>query len=305
MMTLHDELKLMTEDNVSSRSPFKTSEIVWTPLSRTFRSKINAGKIDDLEQFNLKFATWPRDHRNYKHFVSNMGDTDKHEDWYARACELYLERLRAIDVHGVIDKLTNVEIDWDVLLSLEETITLVEVDPTILTEHKVIVDLGSGWGRLGLVLLTVNPLITYVACDIPESLIVAQVHLPRRLPSTAVRIYSESREVTRFDKHELSSPGVVFCGTQDLDKFDDCSVDVFVNAFSFQEMTMEQVTEYFDVIDRVTVGLFYSAQRIGPFVTMIRENYPYHETWTKLLDRTLVFSQILFEAVLKITRPPH
>ena len=301
MTTRDPEFQLMIGDNASAASPFKASELVWSGISQNFRERIDGGHIDDIWQFNTRFAMWPPGDRHYEGYARYMGHEGACGNWYARACELYLSKLREKDVHGVINN-ANVKPDWDELLSLESVISIINEDPSLLTETRVIVDLGAGWGRFGYVMVRVNPKLTYVACDIPESLIVAQHHLPRRLPDVACRPYSQNRSVERFTRELLqSSPGIWFCGTQDLARFDDASVDLFTNMFSFQEMTLQQVTEYFAVICRITKGgMLYNEQRVGPFAVMNRTDYPYPATWNCLFDRLTIPLHAFFEAAYKL-----
>jgi hypothetical protein len=291
----------MIDDNASAESPFKVTDLVWSGVSQTFRNSIDAGHINDIWQFNTKFAMWPPGDRHYEGYATYMGHDGPCLDWYARACELYLERLRSCDDHGVISS-ANAEPDWDELLSLEAAISLINEDPTLLTEPHTIVDLGAGWGRFGYVMLRANPKLTYVACDIPESLSDAQAHLPSRLPNANRRDYMQNRTIPLFTRGLLqSSPGIWFCGTQDLARFDDASVDLFINMFSFQEMTLQQVTEYFEVAGRVARGgMLYNQQRVGPFAEMNRADYPYNASWSCLFDRLTIPLHAFFEAAYKL-----
>lgn len=301
MSTRDPEFQLMLDDNASAASPFKATDLVWSGVTQTFRNSIDGGRIADIWQFNTRFAMWPPGDRHYEGYARHMGHEGGCADWYKRTCELYLEKLREKDQHGVIGK-ANVTLGWDELLSLESAISTVNEDPTLLTEPRVIVDLGAGWGRFGYVMVSANPKLTYVACDIPESLIVAQHHLPKKLSGTNVRTYSANRSVGQFTKEALlASPGVWFCGTQDLARFDDASVDLFTNMFSFQEMTPQQVTEYFAVIGRIAKGgMLYNEQRVGPFAMMNRADYPYSTSWTSLFDRLTVPLHAFFEAAYRL-----
>lgn len=299
MTSTLSELELMVSDNTNARSPFKVTDLVWTSLARDFQRIIARDGQVPITNFNNRFASYPVGDRHYKIYGSYLGVTDA-TDWHAAACQAYYEKLRVRDAHGVLERVT-LPLDWDTMLSLEETISLVNADPNIMSDPKIVLDLGSGWGRIGHVLKTMNPKIVYVACDIPESLYVAQQNLPKRLPAEVVHPYSKNREIQRFTRQLLADEGGVrFCGAQHLDRFDDGSVDVFLNAFSFQEMTMLQVSEYFDIIDRVAKGgLFYNQQRLAGDV-MTRENYPYFSQWKQLFDRGVFFSPTYFEAAYQI-----
>lgn len=310
-LTRSETFLLMLEDNANARSPFKATDLVWTNLSRIFRDRLAKEGVARVDSFNSSFASYPRKDIRYRRFATHLGDPS---GLYDRACELYYNRLKARDAHGVLSKtdLSRAGIDsgmatdvggklvtWDYLLSVDEVITLVELEPRLLTDTLTIVDLGAGWGRVGSVLAQLNPQLAYVVVDIPESLFIAQEHLPLHLPDVPVHPYSKNRTIARFDRDTLV-PGIRFCGTQDLDRFADASVDVFINLFSFQEMTMQQTAEYFDIVDRVAKGgLLFTQQRLVGDV-MTRENYPYLPGWSKLFDRPTIFSPTYFEAAFRI-----
>ena len=300
----------MVEDNASARSPFKATDLVWENLSNLFRERLareGTARVES-QSFNASFASYPRNDRRYQRFATHLGD---HNGCYDRACELYCSALRgeildrthlsaASIESGMATKVNDKWVTWDYLLSVEEVMTMVSVEPRLLNEPLTVVDLGSGWGRVGHVLMTLNPRLTYVACDIPESLLIAQEYLPQHLPDTFVCPYSVNRTVPRFTRELLGTGGIRFCGTQDLDRFDDSSIDVFINVFSFQEMTMQQVIEYFTIIDRTTKGgIFYNQQRLRGDV-LTRENFPYPPEWVKLLDRLAVFSPSYFETAMRV-----
>ena len=97
-------------------------------------------------------------------------------------------------------------------------------------------DLGAGWGRIGHTLMRVNPRVTYVCADLPETLIISQSYLPTTLDNVTSRAYREN--LKRID---LSEPGLRFIGSHDLPRIPEKSIDVFINIASFQEMKNDQV----------------------------------------------------------------
>ena len=150
---------------------------------------------------------------------------------------------------------------WDVLISLQSLFAIAEYAPQVLVGPVALLDLGGGWGRLGNVLLRINPSAVYIDADLPETLLIAESYLPSTLPGIDVYRYAfhrKSREICRAAL--LKQPGVHFIGSHMLPLLEDRAIDLFVNIASFQEMTNEQVDAYFDVIERVTSGHLYVQQ---------------------------------------------
>lgn len=287
------ELRLMVDDNAQARSPFAVAGPVWPNLCDVIRSKLEKG--ESFDNINRHFASYPPDDRHYPAYAAYLGRSTQTGTWYATACDAYFEKIN--EKHPEIASIAPLPLTWDTVLSLDEVASMVDADPRLLNQQLTVMDLGSGWGRIGHILMLLNPLINYVACDIPMGLIVAQDVLPKYV-TVPVHCYSECRDIEVFDKSVLKS-GVWFCGTQQLDHFADKSVDVFVNIASFQELTLTQVTEYFTIIDRVTDGILYTRQRHqGDELT--RDNYPYPGHWQRLYDRGIAFSPGYFEACFRV-----
>src|SRR5260370_8934969 len=197
----------------------------------------------------------------------------------------------AIDVNGKV-------LSWDYLVSMDaRNIYRRTQYPKLIHEPCVVLDLGAGWGRIGYILKEINRRITYVICDIPVSLLVSQHYLPTVLPDKKVFRYLDSRHGEKFTHDYFSnSCGLHFLGIQDLAHFDSNAVDLFVNIASFQEMTLEQVTEYFAVIDRTTRDALYIQQRYeGDEVS--RSSYPYNLKWRMAFDRDITFAPRYFESL--------
>ena len=311
----------MRQDNAASHHPFRAEGPVWPHLISLFDGWLKSGISDvEMQQFNRSFASYPCNDRRYRGYAAHMGATDLGDQagwllqpqrasdlWYARANELFLQHLQAKDVHSILGRtepsssgmvvdVNGKKTSWDYLLSANEVMSMIEAVPTLLDEPLTVLDLGSGWGRLGHLLLQLNPQLAYVACDLPEALIIAQEYLPRHLDaSTPVCRYSDNRRASFSDL----SPGAWFVGTHDLDRFADSSIDLFVNVSSFQEMTLEMVTSYLGIIDRVAKnGSFYTRQRLkGDVVT--RERYPWPKGWLQLYDRPTLTPPGFFEAAFR------
>ena len=197
----------------------------------------------------------------------------------------------------------DIVLTWDVLISLHSLFSIAEHAPHVLVEPVVLLDLGGGWGRLGNVLLRVNPSAVYIDADLPETLLIAESYLPSTLPGIDVHGYAfhrRSREICRAALHR--QPGVHFIGSHMLPMIEDRAIDVFVNIASFQEMTNAQVHAYFDVIDRVTSGHIYLQQlaRSNPkdgFSVKGDDYYPFRPNWSRRFVRPCPHIPHYFEAM--------
>ena len=312
------EYELMVSDNSKAPSPFKATSLVWENLCSVFRNRFDSEGVADIEDqsYNASFASYPRNDRRYERFARGLGITIPVQGWYESACQAYFDLLslenfqlwklvplnktsaKSSMAHTLRD---GTKVTWDYLLTMETLITILRVKPQLCDQPLNIVDLGAGWGRLGASLLAMNPRLTYVIADIPESLIISQEYLPRHLEDTPFIPFSETRTYTSIERESLSErPGVWICGTQSLPRFTDKSIDLFLNVFSFQEMTLVQNEEYFRVIDRITKGgLFYNAQRVVSDV-MTQRNYPYRKNWIGRGEMHMAFSSSYFHSLHEI-----
>jgi putative sugar O-methyltransferase len=228
-----------------------------------------------------------------------------HPKYYQYACWMLYQHLKQRDAHNIVDRVSpssdSVAVDldgrlmsWDMLISIHAVLGMAEIDNRILTEPLSVLDLGAGWGRIGYVLKTLNPSLTYIACDIPVSLLVAESYLPTVLPDEPVHGYMDSRWDSFDHDRLIKDGGIRFCGSHDLPRFEPGAIDMFVNVASFQEMTMEQVELYMNEIGRLSGALYHMQRLAGD--ELVRENYPYPPKWEKVFDRSIMHMPRYFEA---------
>jgi putative sugar O-methyltransferase len=179
---------------------------------------------------------------------------------------------------------------------------LAELEPRVLDGPVVVVDLGAGWGRIGHVLKRVNPQAAYVVLDLPESLLVSEARLTELLPGERVAGYDESRRTEWFTREALlAHGGLRFGGPQDLARFEDGAIDVFVNVASFQEMTREQVTAYLGLADRTARHVYLQerwtrASALPEEIIAGWDAYELPERWRRRYLRDVPFTNAFFEA---------
>jgi putative sugar O-methyltransferase len=299
-------LERMRADNLASEPPFRASEY-WQTLNARFDAWFREHGIGDVEDqpYNRLFSA----------------ADPKSSKFFEYALWMLYERVRARDAEGVLDRVPATAregkrgtvsydgrvLSWDVLISVDTLLSLDEaLGGGLWTEPVVVADLGSGWGRLGHALLSVNPSATYLAVDLPEALLVAHEYLPRQLPGVPVGGYDAGRDgdITR---EQLGGGGLRFFGTHDLARFTPKSVDCLVNVASFQEMTREQVSRYLRLADRIAgravyVQEIWDARRhhLEDLAIGGIDEYEFPERWERVFLRNATFSEKIFEAGFRL-----
>lgn len=299
-------LQQMRSDNRAAPSPYRASEI-WNDLAHRFEDWFCWEGIGEVEQQTMN------------RFFSSPHTGDPKLLRYA--CWLLYQNIKSRDK---LDLLTKIQatvspasgyafefegrcISWDLLISLDSLYAIAEVDQSIFTEPVIVAEIGAGWGRMGYVLKMANPKATYVVLDLPEALLVSSMYLPRLLPQERVLSYHDSRTVHTFNKQTLSPWGCVFLGAQDLERFEDKSLDFVINIASFQEMTYDQVDQYFTAIDRKLSGTMYTLQLWNTNTHAYNlgevsgyEEFPFRSSWTSHYARHASWSDLYFEAAISV-----
>jgi putative sugar O-methyltransferase len=307
-------LKTMRRDNQSSNSPYRATQL-WTRFNRQFDDWFyweGIGEVERQAMNELFSGTFPGNAKLLEYaswlLYQNLRARDKLH---------LLTSIPATVNHssGMAFEFEGNWVSFDLLLSLDNLYSISEADSRILTDPVAVVDLGAGWGRLGYVLKRVNPKCAYIICDLPESLLVSSSYLPRIMPHEIFYPYLENRGCKVFTREMLRREGGVrFLGAQDLDRFEDKSIDFFINIASFQEITLAQVDEYFEIIDRKLSGTFYTLQRWGELGRSAQStpaardeglfrslnDYPFRPAWSNHYIRTVPWSSLYFEAAFSI-----
>ena len=144
-------------------------------------------------------------------------------------------------------------VSTDLLRYMQVVADLVRADVLPRDRPHRILEIGGGYGGLAAVCRLYNPAITYVLCDLEETLFFQAIHLANRFGFEAIELCES----------ELPSDGGLASQRFYLlpqacsaalrgEKF-----ELAINQQSFQEMTAEQVRAYCDLI-RQTSRFFYS-----------------------------------------------
>jgi hypothetical protein len=306
-------LDLMRQDNASAGWPFCASEC-WITETASFNSAFKAAGINNVEDefYNTRFSGITQDDfRLYGWFLWTyyqlvrqrdvLGLFDRFESTLSEApAYRTFANGKAVPV-GVPIVINGRKISADLIFSIDDFYNIYELMPDIATKDGVVVaDLGAGWGRLGHVLLQVNPGIKYVIFDIPEPLLVSSTYLPGVLPDFSFSSYGESRALEKIDREMLKQRSIWFFGAQHIEDFSPGSVDVMVNIASFQEMTIEQVNCYLDIFGKVARGGYiYLRNEIAGAASRVQD-YQLPRSCAQVYQRLSRFSQGFIESGYRV-----
>ncbi len=166
---------------------------------------------------------------------------------------------------------------------------------------RLVVELGSGYGRLAWVFLRAQQNVRYVLVDIPPGLAIAQRYLTELLPERRAfrfRRFGSYAEVA----DEFESAQIAFLTPNQLELMPSLHADLFVNVSSLHEMRREQIQRYFQLLATHCDGFFYTKQwlrSINPFDDLVvrREDYPVPAEWRAVFDRVHPVQTHFFEAL--------
>lgn len=177
-------------------------------------------------------------------------------------------------------------------------------DGVLIDRNTTIMELGAGYGRNAYVFLSLHPEIRYIIVDIPPALAVAQDYVSYVFPKRRIFKFRRFKNFARVKK-EFNNSQVLFLTPSQLEKLPDKCADLFINISSFQEMPLYQIRYYFNEIDRLTKGHFYTKQWKcgcvefdGKVIT--QKDYPKKKNWKKLYARECQVQDKFFEAMFKI-----
>lgn len=119
--------------------------------------------------------------------------------------------------------------------------------------HKVIMELGGGFGGMAYYLLRDNPDATYLDFDLPENFALTAFYLLSAFPNKKIALYGE----IDLAKENLENYDAVLMPNFEMAKLAESSVDLVFNSYSLAEMAPETVDDYLAQFNRITRKFIY------------------------------------------------
>ena len=170
---------------------------------------------------------------------------------------------------------------------------------------RPIIEIGAGYGRLAYVFLKARPGCKYWIVDLPPALYVSQQYLSAVLPDRKVFTF---RHFETFDEvaAEVEASDICFFSANQLQLLPDKSAGMFIAISNLHEMKREQIDFYFDEVDRVTHGVFYTKQWLSSRTTveegfvLRRGEYPIKPAWRNIYDERHPLQSWFFHALYAV-----
>jgi putative sugar O-methyltransferase len=214
----------------------------------------------------------------------------------------YLDRLdEPQEGNPITIEMNGRRISSDLVNSVLEYYSISEVMD--FSKCRRVLEIGGGYGRSACSILQLNQHIQYTLVDVPPALYLAERYLSSVLERKIFRV----RHFDNFDdvKSEMERCSVIFLLPHQLCLLPDRRFDLTLNISSFGEMQPQMIAQYFDEIDRLTQGVFYTKQwkiSKNPFdgIDVTKEDYPVKGSWQLLYQRDARVQTEFFEAAYLI-----
>ncbi len=256
---LEETYQIIKEDLEQSDEIFHPSRF-WKGLDEKFFDILSIKGVDSFkdEYINRRFAAYlPESRRVYESLI-----------WQ------YYQNLEKRDSLGLLNKLEEPEVGGkgnivlingkrftlDLLQSIDEFYSILEVKSFDIEEDNIFLELGAGYGRLAYVFLKALPKAHYIILDLPSSLVISQYYLPRVFSGINYASYEETRKLDSISRKTLLKKSLWFFGSFKLPLFEDFSFDVFINIYSLQEMKRKQIENFLDLASKKTLREIYLKQ---------------------------------------------
>ena len=170
---------------------------------------------------------------------------------------------------------------------------------------RPIIEIGAGYGRLAYVFLKARPGCKYWIVDLPPALYVSQQYLSAVLPDRKVFTF---RHFETFDEvaAEVEASDICFFSANQIQLLPDKSAGMFIAISNLHEMKREQIDFYFDEVDRLTHGVFYTKQWLSSRTTveegfvLRRGEYPIKPSWRNIYDERHPLQSWFFHALYAV-----
>jgi putative sugar O-methyltransferase len=296
---------LMKEDNQRAPERYRAGKF-WEAINSDFGNLIWGGALARLrnEYFNRRFA----------------GPDPRSRSVYGALLWLYYKQISQLDTERLLSRIREpVEggdsdqeeieghrVSLDFLQAVEEFYRVREAWRLFKgsSQPRVILELGAGYGRLAYVFRKALPDCTYVIIDLPEALTCSSYWLTKVLRDEVVP-YAESRNQGEFTRARLLARPVWTLGTHQIEQIQSGTIDAFVNIFSFQEMPLRIIENYFAQAERIVNGVVYIKERDLECNSADNEDITINDyrpcsSWRTLFKRPILLYQHYFEAAFAV-----
>lgn len=194
-------------------------------------------------------------------------------------------------------------ISQDICNSILEYYSIMNQIPSSVKSNLSIAELGAGYGRLAFIFLKALKC-KYVIFDIPPALYVAQRYLSSIFPELKFfnfRDFDNYAEV----KQVYENADVCFFTPNQLELLPKPQFNLLLNISSLHEMRLDQISNYFWLIDKYTHGYFYTKQWLksknpDDGIIISYDDYPVPPSWELIFFRKHPIQSLFFEALYEI-----
>lgn len=169
---------------------------------------------------------------------------------------------------------------------------------------NTVLEIGAGYGRLAQVFLDTDQAKNYWIVDIPPALYVSQRYLSELYPDAKVFSY---RPFSKFSEiaEELATCKIAFFSADQISLLPNKSVETVVCISNLHEMTREQISFYYEQIDRICTDYFYTKQWMKSIAkkngfTIAKGDYPVKPHWSTSMDRRHPIQSWFFETLYRV-----
>lgn len=128
-------------------------------------------------------------------------------------------------------------------------------------KRNIVIEIGIGWGGFAYQFKTLCPNTCYIIIDLLQSLLFAGVYLRTVFPQSSVFLYGDKPPGKLLNEYALYD--FIFLPHFAFGRISFPKVDLAINMVSFQEMTSEQIDEYFRWLATLRCPILYSHNRDG------------------------------------------
>lgn len=148
-------------------------------------------------------------------------------------------------------------------------------------EHRIVVELGGGYGGMAYYLCRDNKNLTYVDFDLPENMALTAYYLLNALPKHKVLLFGEA-ELTPQIVNEYD---VIIMPSFEIIKLQNKSIDLIFNSYSLAEMSSETINTYIHEFMRISKGYILHVNH-NKVSEVVADNFGIDSTKFNLLYKT-------------------